>query len=118
EPATPTRPAVKRARASNGANALMSMVESLGNFNATFAGAFAPPSTGIAPTPVRRAKAIATILQLEKGWLTTRQCAVLIDFLKSDQSAADVYLAITEADVCRDWVQIQLDNLSVNVAVL
>jgi hypothetical protein len=113
------RPVVKRARSSVGASALMSMTESLGNFNATFAGAFAPPLTGIAPTPVHRAKAIGTILDLEKGWLTVAQSVVLVDFLKSDQSAADVYLALsTEADVRREWVRVQLKNLGVTVAVL
>lgn len=107
---------MKRARSSNGANALMSMAESLGNFNTTLAGALAPPSAGMAPTPVRRSQAISALLRLEKNWLTTIERAILIDFLKSDQSAADVYLALTEADVRKEWVRIQLDNRGVTVA--
>ena len=82
----------------------MSMAESLGTFNTTFAGVLAPPSTGVALTPIRLTRAITTILELEKNWLTITQCAVFIDFLKADQCAADVYLALTEADVRWEWV--------------
>jgi hypothetical protein len=92
------------------------MAESLGAFNTTFAGALAPPSTGVEATPLRRTKAIAMILKLEKDWLTTIECVSLIDFLKGDQSAADVYLALTEADVRKEWVRIQLENLGVTVS--
>lgn len=96
---------------SNGSTALLSMAESLGNFNTTFASALAPPSTGIAPTPIRRNMAIAALLQLEKDWLTVTERAVFINFLKTDQSAADVYLALTEADVRKEWVRMQLKEL-------
>ncbi|KIJ95275.1 hypothetical protein K443DRAFT_11513 [Laccaria amethystina LaAM-08-1] len=108
-------PSVKHPHVSNRANALMSMAESLSTFNTTLAGAFAPPSTGVAPTPVHCTNAIFTILKLEKGWLMTNECAVLIDFLKSDHSAADVYLVLTEPDVHTEWVLIQLNNLGVTV---
>lgn len=96
----------------------MSMAESLGTFNTTFASALTPLSTGIPPTPVRRTKAITSILELEKNWLTAMQRAVLIDFLKTDQCAADVYLALTETDVRQEWVRIQLDSLGVTVLLL
>lgn len=109
------KPSVKRPRVSNGANALMSVAESLGVFNNTFATALAPPSTSVQPTPVRRTNAITTVLRLEKGWLTTTERVRLVDFLKADQSAADVYLALTEDDVRKEWVRIQLENLGVHV---
>jgi hypothetical protein len=92
------------------------MAESLGAFNTTFASALAPPSTSVEATPICCTKAITTVLQLEKDWLTTTQCVHLVDFLKGDQSAADVYLALTsEADVCKEWVQIQLENLGITI---
>ena len=115
EPATPTWPSTKHLRASNGANALMSMAESLGTFNTTLANTFPPPPVAVAPTPVRRTNAIAMVLRLEKSWLTPTERVALIGFLKADQSTADVYLALTEADVRQEWVRIQLENLGVNV---
>ncbi|KAF8806876.1 hypothetical protein BYT27DRAFT_7100488, partial [Phlegmacium glaucopus] len=114
EPTTPTR-LLKCTHASNGANALVSVAESLGAFNTAFATALAPPSTGVQPTPVCRTNAIATLLQLEKDWLTTMEHVCLVDFLKADQSAADVYLALTKDDVRKEWVRIQLENLGVHV---
>ena len=94
------------------------MAESLGTFNTTFASALAPPSTGVEATPIRRTKAITAILQLEKEWLTTMERVCLVNFLKADQSAADVYLALTEADVRKEWVRIQLENLGIAVFIL
>lgn len=91
------------------------MAESLSNFNTTFASVLAPPSTGIAPTPVRRTRAIAAVLELEKGWLTVAESVALVDILKLDQSAADVYLALTEEYIRQEWVRVQLSSLGVTV---
>lgn len=96
----------------------MSMAESLGTFNTMFAGVLVLPSTGVALTPICHTRAITTTLELEKNWLTIMQHTVFIDPLKADQCAADVYLALTEADVHQEWVRIQLDNLGVTVVPL
>jgi len=96
---------MKHAHASNGANALMSMANTLSNYNTAFATALAPPSTGVQPTPVHRTNAVTSVLQLEKDWLTTAEHVSLVDFLKTDQSATDVYLALIEDEtICREWV--------------
>lgn len=91
------------------------MAESLGSFNTAMASALAPPSRGVDPTPIRRTKAVTAAMHLEKDWLTITQRVQLIDFLKKDQAAADVYLALTEGDVRMEWVRIQFENMGIDV---
>jgi len=55
-------PSMKHAHASNGANMLMSMANTLGAFNTAFATALAPPSTGVQPTPVHHTNAVTSVL--------------------------------------------------------
>ena len=63
------------------------------------------------PTPRRRTASIAFAQQTEKDWLTTRELVKFIDILRRDPTAFDVYLAITEPDVRKDWVRVQLDDV-------
>jgi len=63
------------------------------------------------PTPCRQTNSIAFAQQTEKGWLTTRELVSFIDILRHDLTAFDVYLALTEPDVRKDWVRVQLDNV-------
>ena len=107
---------MKCARASNRDNALMSMADSLGAFNSAFTTVLAPPSIGVQPTPDHHTNAVTAVLQLEKNWLTPAKCVSLVDFLITDQSMTDVYLAlIGDETICREWVQAQLKTLGVHV---
>lgn len=87
------------------------MSEALVGFNTTIAAAFAPPASAIDPSPIRRTNAVTTALNLEGGWLTMAQRVALIDFLRNDRTAADIYCALTEPDVRKAWVQMQLERL-------
>jgi len=91
------------------------MSESLAGFSNTLAAALAPPPPPIDPSPVRRASAVACLLRKEKEWLNATEQVALIEFLRKDQTAADVYMAITEAEVCGEWVCMQLELLHVIV---
>jgi len=115
EPVTPTRPSVKRSRPSNGAAALQDMSASLTHVGNALSAALAPPSNAVDPTPRRRANAVAAILRLEKDWLDPRQLVKFIDFIRADQIAGDIYLALTEPDVRKEWVRTQLESLGVIV---
>lgn len=110
----PTRADVKHVHAS-GSTTLMSIAKLLSAFNTTLATSLAPPVTipGIAPSPIHHCEAITLALTLEKNWLTVTECA---NFLKSDLCAADVYMALDTADVCQEWVHMQLEQLGVLVA--
>jgi hypothetical protein len=109
EPATPTQPPAKRPRASNGAAALQDMSASLTQVGNALSAALAPPSNAVDPTPRRRANAVAAVLQLEMDWLDNDELVRFIDFIRGDQIAGDIYLALTEPDVRKNWVHTQLD---------
>jgi hypothetical protein len=115
EPATPTRPSVKRPRASNGAAALQDMSSSLTQVGNALSAALAPPPNAVDPTPRRRANAIAAVLRLETDWLDDSQLVAFIDFIRGDQIAGDVYLALTKPEVRKKWVHTQLAGLGVVV---
>ena len=87
------------------------MLQSLAGFGNTLAAALAPPPPPIDPTPICRASAVACLLCKEKEWLNATEQVALIEFLHKDQSAADIYMAVTEAEVCREWVRMQLKLL-------
>ena len=76
--------------------------------------ALAPPPNAVDPTPRHRTNAIA-VLRLEMGWLDNSQLVTFIDFVRVDQTAADIYLALTEPNVHKEWVRIQLKKLGVVV---
>ena len=49
------------------------------------------------------------------GWLDNSQLVTFIDFVRVYQTAADIYLALTEPNVRKEWVCIQLEKLGVVV---
>ncbi|KAF5315011.1 hypothetical protein D9619_007458 [Psilocybe cf. subviscida] len=103
-PSTPPRPHAKWVRPS-GSSALASIADSISAFTSTFANTLAPPTQpGIAASPVCRQQAVAAVQSHEKGWLTVTQRIKLIELLKKDQDAVDVYLALTEEDVHHEWL--------------
>ncbi|KAF5309877.1 hypothetical protein D9619_010561 [Psilocybe cf. subviscida] len=107
-PSTLPRPHAKQVRPS-GSSTLASIADSFGTFTSTFANTLAPPTQpGIAASPVRHQQAVAAVQSCEKGWLTVTQCVKLIELLKKDQDAVDVYLALTEEDVRHEWFNLQL----------
>jgi len=109
EPATPTQPISKRIRASKNTMALESMSTSLSVFGTTIVNALnGPPSAHIDPTPVRRTTAIKSLIDLEKEWLSEDELVVLIDFLRTDLTAADTYTTLTKSNVRQSWVCAQL----------
>lgn len=112
---TPAHSTSKRSRASTGAEALLNMSNSLTGLGTALTAALAPPSTGLLPTPLRRSNAIGFAVRSEKGWLANTELVALIDFLRADQTAADVYIAIEEEDVRKEWVRIQLERLHIHV---
>jgi hypothetical protein len=113
--ASPTRPA-KRARAATGAEALLSMSNSMAGLGTALTAALAPPpATGLLPTPLRKTKAVTAAVRSERNWLTKTELVALIDFLRGDQNASDIYMALEEEDVRKEWVRIQLERLHVLV---
>ncbi|PPQ97013.1 hypothetical protein CVT26_006439 [Gymnopilus dilepis] len=116
EAATPSQPPAKRVRASQGAAALQSMSASIADFGTAISAALAPPPPpAFDPSPVRRTAAVAAVLRLEADWLSTRERVTLIDFLRSDRTATEIYLALDEADVRKEWVRCQLEKLGIIV---
>ena len=59
--------------------------------------------------------AITAILHLKMGCFDNSQLLAFIDFICVNQTAADIYLALTEPDVHKEWVHIQLKKLGVVV---
>ncbi|KAF8151322.1 hypothetical protein B0H34DRAFT_810484 [Crassisporium funariophilum] len=57
--------------------------------------------------------ALCKVLRLFK--LNVTEQVVLIDFFRTDRTAADIYSALTEPDVRKEWVRIQLKKLGVMV---
>jgi len=112
-PATPTRPTPTRNRTSQGAAALLDMSRNFANVGEALTAALAPPSAAtmqLPPTPIRQTNAVAAILRLEKSWLNNLQIIAFIEILRKDKTAADIYLALTEDDVRKDWVSAQLET--------
>lgn len=106
----------KRVRTSHGAAALQNMSESLAGFGTALTAALqAPPPTvavHVQPSPVRRTAAISALLHLEKDWLDLSDQVKLIDFLRTDITAAEVYTALEhQLEVRKKWVQAQLLKL-------
>jgi len=64
---------------------------------------------------LRRSTAIGFAVCSKKDWLANLELVALIDFLRADQTAADIYVAIEEEDVCKEWVCIQLERLHIHV---
>lgn len=91
------------------------MSASLTQVGNALAAALAPPPNAIDPTPRRRSNAVAAALRVEKTWLSNNELVSFIDFLRGDQTAADIYLALDEPDVRKEWVRIQLERLGVIV---
>ncbi|KAF8816147.1 hypothetical protein BYT27DRAFT_7221677 [Phlegmacium glaucopus] len=94
---------------------LKSMSASLVGFGNDISAALAPPAPVMQPSPVRRTNAVSAVIRLEADWLTLGQQVAFIDFLRNDRTAADIYTALTETDVCKEWVRIQLEQLGVMV---
>jgi hypothetical protein len=103
----------KHVRGSRGADALQSMSESLVGFGTAITAALAPSVPILPPSPIRRMTAVTAVLHLEADWLTLAQRVALIDFLRTDCTAADIYLALTETDIRKEWVRVQLKRLNV-----
>ncbi|KAF8815701.1 hypothetical protein BYT27DRAFT_7079232 [Phlegmacium glaucopus] len=113
EPATPTQPVSKCVRGSKNATALETMSTSLSAFSTTIATALnGPLSARIDPTPVRRTVAIKSLINLKKEWLGEDELVALIDFLRTDLTAADTYTTLTGSDVRQAWVRAQLSKLN------
>ena len=74
-----------------------------------------PPAPVIELSPLRQTNAIAAVIHLEADRLTLGQQVALIDFLRDDHTTADTYTALTEADVHKEWVQLQLEQLGILV---
>jgi hypothetical protein len=89
------------------------MSESLVGFGTAITAALAPSVPILPPSPIRRMTAVTAVLHLEADWLTLSQRVALIDFLRTDCTAADIYLALTETDIRKEWVQVQLKRLNV-----
>jgi len=101
---------------SHGAAALQSMSASLAGFGTAISAALAPPSAPVIELPpLHRTNTVTTIIHLKADWLTLGQQVALIDFLRDDHTAADTYTALTEADVHKEWVRIQLERLGIMV---
>lgn len=98
-------------RASYGATALSDMSQSLSGFGHAITAALSKPPAGIDPTPVRKTDAVKALLRQEKEWLNTVQLVTFIDFIRTDKSAADIYLALVEEEVRREWVYTQLEKI-------
>ncbi|KAF8148479.1 hypothetical protein B0H34DRAFT_803004 [Crassisporium funariophilum] len=96
EPATPTRPFVKRVRSSQGAAALQDMLASLTQVGNALAAALASPTNAVDATPCRRSNAVAAVLDHKMHWLEGDKLISFIDYLQTDQTAADTYLALTQ----------------------
>lgn len=105
---------MKRSRA-NAATALADMSASITQVGQALAVALAPPINAVDPTPLRRSNAVGAVLRLEGPWLSKSQLVDFIDFIRADQTAADIYLALSESDVRKDWVKSQLGKLGVFV---
>ena len=95
--------------------ALQDMSASLTQVGMALTSALAPPPNAVDPTPRHHTNAIAAILHLEMGWLDNSQLVAFINFVRVDQTAADIYLALTEPNVRKEWVRIQLEKLGVVV---
>ncbi|KAF8156548.1 hypothetical protein B0H34DRAFT_859325 [Crassisporium funariophilum] len=76
----------------------------------TFTAALAPPALAIAPLPVCRTNAVTAVQHLKADWLNVTEQVVLIDFLRTDRTEADIYSALTKPDVRKEWVRIQLEK--------
>lgn len=72
------------------------MSTALAGFSTAMTAALAPPVPVIDPSPVRRTTAVAAVLRQEAEFLTLAQRVALIDFLSTNRTAADIYLALTE----------------------
>jgi len=108
EPVTPSCPSAKRPRASHGTTALQDMSASLTQVGMALTSALAPPPNAVDPTPHCHTNAIAAVLHLEMSWLDNSQLVAFIDFICVDQTAADIYLALTKPAVHKEWVPIHL----------
>lgn len=89
------------------------MSESISGFGRAITAALAPSSSGIDPTPLRRSQAISALVNQEKYWLDNTHIVTFIDFLRTDQTAADIYMALTDKGVQKAWVHTQLEKLGV-----
>jgi len=85
------------------------MSASLTQIGNALAVALAPPTT-MDPTPRCRANTVSLLLRQESDWFDNSQLVEIIDLMRKDQSAADTYLALSEASVHRDWIRAQLPS--------
>ncbi|KAF8157938.1 hypothetical protein B0H34DRAFT_797371 [Crassisporium funariophilum] len=113
--ATSSHSASKRVRVSQGAMALQSMSHTLAGFNTAFTAALAPQAPAVVPSPVRRTNTVTAAQRLEANWLSLTKLVALIDFLANDRMAAEIYSALTEPNVRKEWVCTQLERLCVIV---
>lgn len=89
------------------------MSTSLAGFSTAITAALAPPVPVIDPSPIRQTTAVAAVLRQEAESLTLAQRVALIDFLSTNRTAADIYLALTQPDVRKEWVDMQLERLNI-----
>ena len=85
------------------------MVTSLSGFSTAITAALAPPVPVINPSTICQTTAVAAVLHQEAESLTLAQHVALINFLRTNCTAADIYLALTQPDVCKEWVDMQLE---------
>ena len=77
----------------------------------------APPTT-MDPTPRHHANTVTLLLRQESDWFDNSQLVEIIDLMCKDQSAADTYLALSEASVHWDWICAQLPSWKFYITVL
>ena len=81
------------------------MSASLVGFSTDISAALVPPPAPVIElSPLCQTNAIATVIHLEADWFTLGWQVALIDFLRDNQTTADTYTALTEANVCKEWV--------------
>jgi hypothetical protein len=102
----PHRATSSTQRASSGAGALQGLTAELNAFGDTFLEGIAlaaPPTTALAPSPLRKTRAILRAQELEED-LEDGKLAALIRIFQSDVNAADAYMVIKRPGLRKAWI--------------
>jgi hypothetical protein len=94
--------------------AFVGLRDELSTFSNTFldgiALAKAPPTTTLAPSPLRKTKAIMRAQELEED-LDDEKLAALIWIFQSDVNAADAYMVIKQPGLRKAWIENTLPSI-------
>ncbi|KAF8155440.1 hypothetical protein B0H34DRAFT_859846 [Crassisporium funariophilum] len=77
--------------------------------------ALAPQAPAVVPSPVCQTNTVTAAQRLKANWLSLTELVALINFLRNDRTAAEIYSALTEPNVRKEWVCTQLERLGVIV---